>query len=193
MYELKKIKRRDGLNFNKKRASVNTGLIKTIVIYAVDVILAVALAYFCVIYFGTQVRCTNLSMEPTIASQSKVLVDKLIYQLKEPDVGDIVVFKPYTNVNADLSIKRIVALPGDEVLIKNGKLYVNGTEYVQPGITESIINAGVAGNTITLKDNEYFLLGDNRNSSEDSRFETIGNVNINNIVGKVWMIFERGN
>lgn len=192
MYGIKKIKRRDGLNFNKKRASLNTGLIKTILIYVVDVSLAVILAYYCVLYYGTQVRCTNLSMEPTIASSSKVLVDKLVYKIKEPDVGDIVVFKPYTNVNADLSIKRIVALPGDEVLIKNGKLYVNGSEQVQPGITESIINPGVAGNVIKLKDNEYFMLGDNRNSSEDSRFETIGCVHIDNIVGKVWMIFERG-
>ena len=100
--------------------------------------------------------------------------------------GDVVAFTPKGNTSANDNVKRIVAVPGDTVQIKSGRLYVNGTatNLKQTGL--SIKDAGRAETEITLGDDEYFVLGDNVNNSEDSRYESIGNVTCKEMIGKVW-------
>lgn len=95
-------------------------------------------------------------------------------------------FTPKGNTSANDNVKRIVAVPGDTVQIKSGRLYVNGTatNLKQTGL--SIKDAGRAETEITLGDDEYFVLGDNVNNSEDSRYESIGNVTRKEMIGKVW-------
>ena len=86
--------------------------------------------------------------------------------------------------------RRVIACPGDTVQIKNGKVYINGALYKEDIVSASIEDPGVAADEVKLGDDEYFVLGDNRNSSEDSRMANIGNVKKDYIIGKAWFHFK---
>ena len=100
-------------------------------------------------------------------------------------------FLPNGNANTHYYVKRVVAVPGDSVQIKNGSLYINGLLY--KGVEyDKIEDAGIAENPITLENGEFFTLGDNINNSEDSRSGNIGAVKRENIIGKVWFHMAAG-
>lgn len=131
-------------------------------------------------------------MADTIPENGNVWLNRVTYHLKEPQRGDVIAFYPKGNVNANYSIKRIVAVPGDTVLIANGRLYVNEQVTRLRQEDASIQEAGRAATVITLGEDEYFVLGDNVNNSEDSRYESVGNVSRSDIVGKVWFVLSLG-
>ena len=85
-------------------------------------------------------------------------------------------------------IKRIIGLPGETIQIKDGQILIDGETYQENGEFPGIENAGVAETKVALDSGEYFVLGDNRNNSEDSRYADMGNVKKRNIIGKVWFI-----
>jgi len=180
-------KRNDGLNFNRRRKKVDFGKIRYILVFALELMAVIALAYGVVIAFGKQVECSNSSMEPTYKTSDKLLVNTITYKLSSPENGDIIAFKPKSNVNASYSVKRVIAVPGDTIYINNGRIYLNDELYKENLDVERIENAGIAATPITLLDDQYFVLGDNRNSSEDSRFESVGFVSSEDILGKIWM------
>ena len=93
---------------------------------------------------------------------------------------------PNGNQNTHYYVKRIIALPGETIQIINGKVYIDGELLEEDERYDKIIDPGIAGNEITLAGNEYFVLGDNRNSSEDSRSGNIGPIEKNTIIGKAW-------
>ena len=99
--------------------------------------------------------------------------------------GDIVAFYPNGNEKSRYYIKRIIGEPGDTIQIQDGVVYVNG-DALESANRESIENAGLAEEPVTVGEDEYFVLGDNRNNSEDSRYASIGNVKKEDIAGKVW-------
>ena len=119
-----------------------------------------------------------------------MIVDKISYRFKEPERYDIIVF-PYEYKEDTYYIKRIIGLPGETVMISSeGVIYINGKELKESYGREVIRNAGLAGAPIELKDGEYFVLGDNRNNSEDSRFSDVGIIHKSEIVGRaVFRIF----
>lgn len=122
------------------------------------------------------------SMEPTLSNNDMILIDKLAYVIGEPARYDMVVFA--YDQESDF-IKRIIALPGETVQITNGIVYVNGFKLDSDTYgKESIKNAGSAAEPITLGDNEYFVLGDNRNNSVDSRKDSVGKVKRSEIDGR---------
>ncbi|WP_051524766.1 signal peptidase I [Pseudobutyrivibrio sp. MD2005] len=180
-------KRNDGLNFNRRRKKVDFGKIRYILVFVLELMAVIALAYGVVIAFGKQVECSNSSMEPTYKTSDKLLVNTITYKLSSPENGDIIAFKPKSNVNASYSVKRVIAVPGDTIYINNGRIYLNDELYKENLDVERIENAGIAATPITLLDDQYFVLGDNRNSSEDSRFESVGFVSSEDILGKIWM------
>ena len=100
----------------------------------------------------------------------------------------MVVFLPNGNENAHYYVKRIMACPGDTVLIEDGMLFVNGEE--SEWVTEKLLVAGIAENEFTLQSGEYFCMGDNANNSEDSRSANIGPVKDKDIIGKAWLHFK---
>ena len=124
----------------------------------------------------------------TINSGDSVLVNRFTYLVSAPKPGDVVVFKPNGNERSHYYMRRVIAEPGDKVQIKDGFVYVNG-ELFETGLgSEQMDYAGVAEEEITIGDGEYFVLGDNRNQSEDSRNADIGNVKKEDIYGKAWFV-----
>ncbi|MCD7980939.1 MAG: signal peptidase I [Clostridiales bacterium] len=181
--------RSKGLSFRRRKKKVSMGATKNIVLFAVKVVLALFLAFVVVSCVGMKVTVTGNSMETAVSDGDSILVNRLIYLLSDPKAGDVVVFLPNGNEKSHYYVKRVVAVPGDTVQIIDGVLYVNG-ELFDEEDTEAIVSAGLAEEEITVGEDEFFVLGDNRNSSEDSRYANIGNVRKEDIVGKAWFYFQ---
>jgi len=144
-------------------------------------------AFVLVYCAGMRVTMVGNSMESTVSDGSQILVNRFIYNVKSPKSGDVIVFLPNGNEKSHYYVKRVIGVPGDKVQIKSGLLYVNGELYDTED-TDTIKNAGVAEEEITVGEDEYFVLGDNRNSSEDSRYANIGNIKKEYIKGKAWFV-----
>ena len=180
-------KRRNTLTFSKKKKKITPKLIKEIFSWISITIVAVIIAIALVFAFGMQVKVIGDSMEPTISNGQSVVVNRVSMLVLGPKVGDVVVFLPNGNVNSHYYVKRVVAVPGETVQITDGILYVNGeTRDGKKDIYDKIEDAGIAANPVKLGSGEYFVLGDNRNSSEDSRSANIGVVKQSMMVGRVW-------
>jgi signal peptidase I len=180
-------RRKDGLNFRRRRKKINFDKLRFVLIYALELVAVIGLAYGVVLAFGKQVECSNASMEPTYQTSDKLLVNTIAYKFDSPERGEVIAFKPKSNVNASYSVKRVIGVPGDTIYISNGRIYINDELYKENLEVERIENPGIAATPITLLDDQYFVLGDNRNSSEDSRYESIGFVSSEDILGKVWI------
>jgi signal peptidase I len=125
-------------------------------------------------------------MKPVLSNAQEVCVNRLSYVILNPKRGDVIAFLPKGNAKSHYYIKRVIALPGETVEIKGGRIYIDGVLYEDPYGTERMEDAGICSNPLVLKDEEYFVLGDNRNYSEDSRSGNIGPVLKEDIYGKIW-------
>lgn len=153
--------------------------------WVVDIVVVISLAWFVVYAFGTRIKVAGQSMTPLLRSGDIVLMNRLSYDFGEPDRFDVVVFQ---RDDKKSNVKRVIGLPGEEIQIKGGLIYINGKRLeTENQELEQVALAGLAEEPIKLGEDEYFLLGDNRESSEDSRFANIGNVNKKQILGKVWI------
>ena len=172
---------RGGLSFRRKKRLSDE--IKILIRnYFLGCVTAFALGVLVVMAFGYTITNVGVSMEESIAHNQKVLVNRTSYFVFAPRVDDVVVFKQGSNEH--LYIKRVVAVPGDTVQILDGQLYVNGA-IVKDG-HDKIADPGIAEDKIKLGEHEYFVMGDNRNNSEDSRSNTVGPIERNQIIGKAW-------
>jgi len=179
-------RRRSGLNFNRQKRRNNIKIVKEVLLWILQIALTVLLAFTFVYFIGLRTSAVGQSMAETLYNGDNVLVNRFVYAVSNPKPNDIIVFKPNGNEKSHLYIKRIIGVPGDTVQIVKGVVYVNGEVFNEAVSVSSIEEAGIANEPITLKDDEYFVLGDNRNNSEDSRFANIGNVRKEHIIGKVW-------
>ena len=142
-------------------------------------------ALFAVMFFQS-VTMQESAMEPTLGVGDRFFINRLSYHISDPKRGDIIVYKTNGSDDAALHIHRIVALPGETVQIVGGRVLINGGNLKETGDYPSISNAGLASSPLTLESDQYFVLGDNRNNSEDSRYGDIGVINGKYIVGKLW-------
>lgn len=169
------------MEFYKKQ---ETNILRRAVNWIVDIAVVLALAWFTIYSFGMQIEIAGQSMSPLLKSGDVVLVNRFTYNFSKPQRMDIVVFE---REDKKANVKRIIGLPGEEVQIIKGIIYINKQPLEALAGLEQVSLAGIAENPVKLGKDEYFLLGDNRNSSEDSRFVNIGNVNKDQIAGKVWL------
>lgn len=175
-----------GLNFAKRRKKLNIPLIKEIAVWATEIAIVLVVAFVFVYFIGLRTTVVGQSMQGTLEGGDEILVNRFIYSVTKPKANDVIVFLPNGNEKSHYYVKRVIGVPGDKVQIKNGAVYVNGELFSEKVETAAIEEAGIAAKEITLGEDEYFVLGDNRNSSEDSRYANIGNVKREHIIGKAW-------
>lgn len=179
-------RRRSGLNFARRKKKVNMAIVKEVGIWAAEIAITLLLAFTAVYFVGLRTSVVGQSMTETLNSGEEILVNRFIYKVTNPEPNDIIVFLPNGNEKSHYYVKRVVAVPGDTVWISDGLLYVNGELFEEEIDVEDIEEAGLASEEITLGADEYFVLGDNRNNSEDSRYANIGNIKKEYIIGKAW-------
>lgn len=183
-------KRRKSLGFGRKRRRrrihIRWEYLPVVGKWIFKIAVVCLLAFVFVWYFGQRVSTIGDSMNPVLENGDVVLVNRIVYNATSPDRGDIIAFKPKGNENAHYYIKRIVGLPGETVEIIENKIYIDGKKIEEDYKTTDISDVGIASEKITLGGNEYFVLGDNRENSEDSRNADVGNVKRKDIYGEVW-------
>ena len=182
-------RRRTGLNFRRQRKKINLPLVREVLSWIVEIVVVIGLAYVLVSFFGIRTNVVGQAMEQTLENDDDILVNKFAYIISKPKQGDVIVFLPNGNKKSHYYVRRVVAVPGDTVQIKDGALYVNDELYKESTDVASMEDAGIASDAIKLEKDEYFVLGDNRNNSEDSRYANIGNVKRDYIIGKAWFRF----
>ncbi len=168
-------------------------IIRSILLWILAVGGAIALAYF-LVHFGLAKTTVDASMAPTLDDGDRILVDRVRYKIFKPKRNDVIVFCQDSDPDrkdAFYNVKRIVGLPGETVQIKNGGVFINGEEMTEAVNVDRIMIAGLATYEVKLGDDEYFVLGDSRNSSEDSRYASIGNIKKSEIVGYAWIRLNR--
>jgi signal peptidase I len=150
--------------------------------------IAITLVIAIVIFLGLQVTVQSFvivgsSMQPSFHNEERLLINKVVYIFRQPERGEVIIFTPPNQPQADY-IKRIIAIPGDRVAVQDGAVYINGTKLDEPYIKEP---PTYTLPPLLIPEDNYFVLGDNRNSSNDShRGWTLPR---ENIIGKAWLLF----
>lgn len=176
------------LSFGRRRKEINKDSIKAGFLWAGEIILVVGVAALIVFFLGVRVPVIGQSMAGTLENGETVLVNRFVYRMFTPKANDIIVFLPNGNEKSHYYLKRVIAVPGDTVQIKDGKVYVNDKPFKEK-IENPYVESGLlADEPIVVGEDEYFVLGDNRNNSEDSRYANIGNVKKEHILGKAWFV-----
>ncbi len=160
---------------------------KEIISWALYLLFVAALVYVIITFVGQRTVVDGRSMNPNLNDGDNLIVEKLSYRFRDPQRFDIIVFPPQ-GAPKEHYIKRIIGLPGETVQIDyEGNIYINGEVLEEDYGLETIQNPGRAAEPVTLGEDEYFVLGDNRNNSTDSRTEKVGNVKRSTITGRAWV------
>ncbi len=152
-------------------------------------LIVLGLTYLVITFVGQRTEVKGESMETTLSDGDNLIVDKITYRFSDPQRFDIIVF-PFQYQENTFYIKRIIGMPGETVQInEKGEIYING-ELLEESYGREVIkpeHVGIASEPITLGEDEYFVLGDNRNNSSDSRTEMVGNIHRDDIIGRAWL------
>ncbi|MDE5699168.1 MAG: signal peptidase I [Lachnospiraceae bacterium] len=183
--------RRKGLTFYQKKKKLNVVVVKEIFSWLFWIFASMLLAVVIVFCIGMKTSVIGPSMEPSLYNGQSIFLNRLIYKVSSPREGDVIVFLPNGNEKSHYYVKRVIGVPGDTLYIKNGLLYVND-EAVEEYFNDRIAEPGLLESEVTLGEDEYFVIGDNCNNSEDSRSANIGTVKKSYIIGKAWMKLAAG-
>lgn len=178
--------RRKGLTFYQKKKKLDPRLLKDVMELLVGGAVAVFLAFVLVFSIGMRTSVIGDSMEPSLHNGQEILMNRILYRISMPKRGDVIVFLPNGNQNTHFYVKRVVGLPGETVQIREGNVYIDGVLLAENELFDKIADPGIAQSELLLGSDEFFVLGDNRNSSEDSRSGNIGAVKKDSIIGKAW-------
>ena len=156
---------------------------------AIYLLCVLGAVWLVITFVGQRTEVEGASMENTLHNGDNLIVDKLSYRFHDPERFDIVIF-PFQFQDNTYYIKRIIGLPGETVqIMDDGSIYING-EKLEENYGMEVIKPetiGRAAEPIELGDDEYFVMGDNRNNSSDSRTDMVGNIKRENIIGKAWL------
>lgn len=159
---------------------------REIISTAAYLLVVVVLTFLFVQFVGQRTHVNGDSMNATLEDGDNLIVDKLSYRFTDPKRFDIVVF-PYQYQEKTYYIKRIIGMPGETVQVIDGMVYIDGEMLDETYGKEIMQYAGVASDPVTLEEDEYFVLGDNRNNSSDSRDPSVGNIKESQIIGKAFI------
>lgn len=185
MYEVEEHK----LTGTEKVASVFASVGQFLLSFLETIVVALVISIVLYLFIMTPHEVIGSSMYPTYKDGEYLMANKIVYKLSEPKRGDVIIFK-YSDTQD--FIKRIIGLPGDQVMLKDGYMYINGNKLDESGYLDSSVytNGGEylhEGETITVPEGQYFVCGDNRQHSSDSR--TFGPIEKANIKGKAWIVY----
>ena len=183
-----RVKRAEDERMNLYAKQRSRRLSRTVFGWAFQIILVIMFAYMVVYFFGQSRTNVGQSMDTTLTGGDVVLINIAAYQLSGPKRGDIISFKPNGNESSRSSIKRVIGLPGETIQIVEGMIQIDGKTYLEQRAFPVMNNPGIAAEPVKLSGTEDFVLGDNRNNSEDSRFADVGLVDSSMIEGKVWFV-----
>ena len=161
-------------------------IIKELAGWLLYIVLIIAFTWFVVTFVGQRTEVSGSSMETTLPDKDQLIVDKMTYRFRDPKRYDIVVF-PYQYQDNTYYIKRIIGLPGETVQILSGMVYIDGMRLDEHYGNEIMENPGIAEEPLTLGEDEYFVLGDNRNNSSDSRASDVGLIHRKDLIGRAWI------
>ena len=183
-------KKREEIEDARLEEDEESSFLKIVLCRFVEVVVCIVLAFFISAGFnkfiGTHTMVEGTSMEGALQNGDYLLVDKISYFIGKPKRFDIIIF-PYNEET--YYIKRIIGMPGETIQIVDGKIYIDGEELLESYGTEPMIDGGMVMEEFTIGEGEYFVLGDNRNHSTDSRSENVGTVKEEKIVGKAFFRF----
>lgn len=166
----------------EEKTSVGRELISMLLYIAI-----VLVATFLIVHFiGQRTQVSGQSMYPTLHHKDNLIVDKISYRFTDPERYDIIVF-PYQYEEKTYYIKRIIGLPGETVQVKDGYVYINGDKLDEDYGREAMDSGGLAADEIQLGEDQYFVLGDNRNESKDSRDPSVGVIEGDDIIGRAFI------
>lgn len=162
-------------------------VLREILSTSVYILFVLCAVYLLIHFVGQRTQVLGSSMEPKLSSEDNLIVDKITYRFHDPERYDIIVF-PFRYEENTFYIKRIIGLPGETVQIdEEGNILINGEVLVENYGKEVIKSPGRAYEEIQLADDEYFVMGDNRNNSTDSRDPSVGNITREEIIGRAWL------
>lgn len=179
------------INILSEKEKLNIVVVKEILSWIFWIFASMLLAVVTVFCVGMKTSVIGPSMEPSLYNGQKIFLNRIIYKVASPREGDVIVFLPNGNEKSHYYVKRVVGVPGDTLYIKNGILHVNDNT-VEQYFNDKIVEPGLLESKVTLGEDEYFVIGDNCNDSEDSRSANIGTVKKSYIIGKAWMKLASG-
>lgn len=170
----------------KKKASPKS-ILKELLYNSLFLLFVLIVTLLMVKYVAQRTTVSGSSMAPMIHDGDSLIVDKITYRFSDPERFDIIVF-PFVYQEGTFYIKRIIGLPGESVRIdEDGNIYINGEILEENYGAEVIADPGNAYNEVILREDQYFVLGDNRNNSSDSRNPAVGLIHRDDIVGRAWL------
>ena len=159
---------------------------KEILSWLIYILILVAITFLINNFVGQRTHVKGASMEPQLSDGDNLIVDKISYRFRSPERFEIVVF-PYRYERGTYYIKRIVGLPGERIQIADGNIYINDERLEESYGLEAMLNPGIASMPVQLLTDEFFVLGDNRNHSMDSRDARVGILRREDLLGRAWV------
>ncbi|MDD2978701.1 MAG: signal peptidase I [Hespellia sp.] len=166
--------------------SEEKGVFRELLGWLVYILIILGLTYLIITFVGQRTRVSGSSMETTLSDGDNLIVDKISYRFRDPKRFEIIVF-PYQYQENTYYIKRIIGMPGETVQVMDGYVYINGEPLGEQYGNEVMENPGIAEEPIQLGEDEYFVLGDNRNHSSDSRDPSVGILHRDDLLGRAWI------
>lgn len=157
---------------------------RTLIAFGICVLVAIGIALIITNFVASHTKVDGSSMESTLEDGDDIIVEKFSYLTNEPERYDIIVFHQSDTENY---IKRVIGLPGERIQITEGKIYINDRAIFDAYGNTKMKDGGIAEKPIKLGEDEYFVLGDNRNASKDSRDKAVGVIKREQIIGKAWL------
>lgn len=182
--EEKKETQPDDSEPDSKKEKSKPNIKKNLIAFGICVVIAIVIALIITNFVASHTKVEGNSMESTLENGDDIIVEKFSYLTNNPERYDIIVFLESESVNY---IKRVIALPGETIQITEGKIYINERAIFDAYGNAKMEDGGIAEKPIKLGQDEYFVLGDNRNASKDSRDKAVGVIKRDQIIGKAWL------